>query len=82
MADDQLVTITINADDFDEPKGKISYDRVVQLAFPDFANFPDATYSITYERGGAKKPQGTLTKGASVEIVKGMRFRAKRTGES
>jgi Multiubiquitin len=76
------VKISINTVDHEEPKGKITYDRVVALAYPDFAQFPNATYSIIFERGSAGKPQGTLSKGGSVEIVEGMRFRVKRTGES
>ncbi len=80
--DRKLVEITINAEDFEEPKGKMTYDRVVDLAYPDNANFPQATYSIIFERGASGKPQGTLSKGDQVEIVKGMRFRVKRTGES
>jgi hypothetical protein len=82
MAKDKLVTIAINSRKFEEQKGKISYDRVVELAYPDFAQFPDATYSIVYERGASGHAQGTLSKGGSVEIVEGMRFRVKRTGES
>lgn len=79
---DKTVEIFINTADFHEPKGKITYDRVVALAYPDFTQFPNATYSIMYERGPKNKPEGTLSKGGSVEIVNGMRFRVKRTGES
>jgi hypothetical protein len=82
MKPEHPIEIIINAEDFEEPKGKISYDRVVELAYPDHANFPAATYSIIFERGSSGKPQGTLSKGGSVEIVKGIRFRVKRTGES
>ena len=78
----KTVAIYIDGDPFDEPKGKITYQRVVELAYPDFAQFPNAPYSIVYERGHADKPQGTLSKGGQVEIVEGMRFRVKRTGES
>lgn len=80
--DPKSVKIFIDGDEFSEPRGKITYSRVVELAFPDFAQFPNATYSIVYERGQSDKPQGTLTKGGEVQIVEGMRFRAKRTGES
>ena len=76
------VTIYINTKPYSEPRGKITYDRVVEIAYPDFAQFPQATYSIVYERGHADKPQGTLTKGGQVQIVQDMRFRVKRTGES
>jgi Multiubiquitin len=82
MAKDKLVTIAINSRKFEEVKGKITYDRVVELAYPDHAQFPGATYSIIYERGTSGHAQGTLSKGGSVEIVEGMRFRVKRTGES
>jgi hypothetical protein len=82
MSNEHSVTITINTTDHEEPKGKITYDRVVALAYPDQAQFPNATYSIVYERGSSGNPQGTLSKGGAVEIVKGMRFRVKRTGES
>lgn len=82
MAKEKDVEIIINAMDFEEPKGKITYERVVELAFPDFAQFQNATYSIVYERGSSSHSQGTLSKGGSVQIVKGMVFRAKRTGES
>jgi hypothetical protein len=82
MSNDHLVTIVVNARDVAEPKGKITCDRVVELAYPDYAQFPNATYSIVYERGASGSAQGTLSKGGAVEIVKGMRFRVKRTGES
>jgi hypothetical protein len=78
----KTVTIYIDGDPFTEPRGKIKYERVVELAYPDFEQHPNATYSIVYERGHAEKPQGTLTKGGEVQIVEGMRFRVKRTGES
>lgn len=79
--DAKLIEININTKDFKEPKGSITYDRVIALAFPDFAQFPNATYSIVYDKG-PDSSGGTLSKGGSVKIVKGMRFRAKRTGES
>lgn len=82
MSGEHLIQIVINTKDYEEPKGKITYQRVVELAYPDFARFPNATYSIIYERGASDNPQGVLSKDGSVEIVKGMRFRVKRTGES
>ena len=77
-----VVQMYVNTIEYSEPRGKITYARVVEIAYPDANQFPNATYSIIYERGETNKQQGTLTKGSSVEIVKGMRFRVKRTGES
>lgn len=81
MSPEQLVQIFVNTKPYNEPKGKISYERLVEIAYPDFAQFPNATYSIIYERGQGNA-QDTLSKGGSVEIVKEMSFRVKRTGES
>ena len=76
------VVITVNTTDASEPKGKITYQRVVEIGYPDYAAHPNATYSIVYERGPKANPEGTLSKGGSVVIAEGMRFRVKRTGES
>jgi hypothetical protein len=81
MPTEHKVEIFINTKPFNEPKGKITYTRLVEIAYPDFAEFPNATYSIIYEHGHGNK-QGTVSKGDSIEIVKGMSFRVKRTGES
>lgn len=76
------VTITVNTTDSVEPKGKITYQRIVEIGYPDFAGYPNATYSIMYERGPKANPEGTLSKNWSVVVGEGMRFRVKRTGES
>lgn len=76
------VNITVNTTGSDEPRGRVTYQRVVEIGYPDFAAFPKATYSILYERGPKPNPEGTLSKGGSVVIDEGMRFRVKRTGES
>lgn len=76
------VRITVNTTDSEEPKGKITYNRVVEIGYPDHAAHPNATYSIVYERGPKANPEGTLSKGGAVVIGEGMRFRVKRTGES
>ena len=76
------VRITVNTTDSDEPRGRITYQRVIEIGYPDYAAHPNATYSILYERGPRPNPEGTLSKGGSVLIDEGMRFRVKRTGES
>jgi hypothetical protein len=81
MASEHLVEIFVNTKPYSEPKGKITYTQLVEIAYADFAQFPNATYSIIYEHGQSNE-QGTVSKGDSVEIVKGMSFRVKRTGES
>jgi hypothetical protein len=79
---ENTVRITVNTTDSDEPRGRITYQRVIEIGYPDYAAHPNATYSILYERGPRPNPEGTLSKGGSVVVGEGMRFRVKRTGES
>lgn len=76
------VTIFVNGTPHEEEKNDISYNEVVTLAFPDFAQHPERTYSVIYERGHGNKPDGILSPGGSVKVKDGMRFKVKHTGQS
>ncbi|RZK40900.1 MAG: hypothetical protein EOO90_13090 [Pedobacter sp.] len=76
------VTIIVNAEPHEVEKDEISYNEVVTLAFPDFPQHPERTYSVTYERGQGNKPTGILSPGASVKTKEGMIFKVKHTGQS
>lgn len=76
------VTIFVNGTPHEEEKAEISYSQVVTLAFSDFPQHPERTYSVTYERGQGEKPEGILSPGGSVKIKDGMRFKVKHTGQS
>ncbi len=76
------VTIIINGSQFNVEKDDISYNEVVTLAFPDFPQHPERTYSVTYERGQGNKPAGILSPGGSVKVKNEMIFYVKHTGQS
>lgn len=76
------VTIIVNGTQHEEQKDEISYNEVVTLAFPDFPQHPERTYSVTYERGHGNKPEGILPPGATVKVKDGMIFKVKHTGQS
>lgn len=76
------VTIFVNGTPHGEEKNDISYNEVVTLAFPDYPQHPERTYSLTYERGHGEKPEGILSPGGSVKVKDGMRFTVKHTGQS
>jgi len=61
---------------------EITYAEVVTFSYPDFAQHPDVTYSVTYTRGHGNKPEGILAPGGSVKVKDGMIFRVNRTGQS
>lgn len=83
MAEEKkTVTIVVNGTSHEWPKGKITYAQVVTLAFPDYPQHPEITYSVKYTRGHNDKPEGILAPGASVEIKEGMVFSVSPTGQS
>jgi hypothetical protein len=77
-------TIIVNAQKKQWNEKEISYDQVVQLAFPDPP--PSGvviTYTVEYERGEGHKPEGSLVKGGPPAKVKeGMIFGVTETGRS
>jgi len=80
----KLVTIYIEGQPHDWPKDEtISYEQVVALEVPDFAQHPEITYSVKYTRGHGDKPEGVLNpKGEPVKVKEGMRFSVSPTGQS
>jgi len=78
----KMVTIVVNGTAYEEEKNEITYDEVVTLAFPDFPQHPERTYSVTYERGQGNKPTGILSPGGKVRVKEGMSFKVKHTGQS
>jgi len=76
------VTIIVNGTPFEEEKDEITYDEVVTLAFSDFPQHPERTYTVKYERGHGNKPEGILIPGGTVKVKEGMMFYVKHTGQS
>ena len=76
------VTIIVNGTPHEVEKDEISYDEVVTLAFPDFPQHPERTYSVTYANGHGEKPEGILSPGGKVKVKEGMTFKVKHTGQS
>lgn len=79
---DYKVTIYINSTPFEFTKNRITYEEVVSLAFPDFPQHPERTYSVTYKNGQSDKPEGILSPGASIKVKDGIQFKVKHTGQS
>lgn len=78
----KMVTIIVNGTPYEEEKNEITYEEVVTLAFSDFPQHPERTYSVTYERGQGNKPTGILSPGGKVRVKEGMTFKVKHTGQS
>ena len=80
--DKKLVTIIVEGSPHEWPKGEITYEQVVTLEVPNYAEHPEVTYSVTYKRGHGDKPEGILSRGASVKVKEGMVFNVSETGQS
>jgi hypothetical protein len=79
----KIVTIYVEATPHEWPKDEISYAEVVTLEFPDYAQHPEITYSVKYERGQGNKPAGFLVLGGEpVKVKDGMIFNVSPTGQS
>lgn len=73
MEKSKEVTIYVNTDPHPFNKGKINYEEVVNIAFPnpDYENY---TYKVTYFIKNSNH-EGTLEKGGHpVEVVDGISF--------
>ena len=80
---DKTITIVVDGTPHQVPKDEyITYAAVVTLAYPDYPQHPEITYSVTYTRGHGDKPEGILNPGASVKVKEGMSFCVNRTGQS
>jgi len=73
--------IVVNARPKQVAKRELSFDEVVQLAFPG-AHGPEVRFTVTYEKGPKKNPEGILDEGQSVRIRQEMEFHVKKTNRS
>ena len=48
----------------------VTYDEVVEIAFPGHPTNPDIVFSVTFEKAQSKPHQGTLAQGGKVEVKK------------
>jgi len=76
------VEIIVDGTPHQWPKGKITFEQVVKLEFPDYSPGDGVNYSVKYTKGPRENPEGVLVPGASVEVKEGMVFHVKRTGQS
>lgn len=78
----KLVTIVVNASPHQWPKEEISYAEVVTIAFPEFPQHPELTYSVTFKKGHGNSPEGILAPEGEVKTKEGMVFIVTSTGQS
>lgn len=74
QGNDGTVTIYVNTDPHEVQKGKLSYDQIVRLAYPDRAGDASSFFKVSYRLGQGHSELKSLAEGAEVEAQKGMIF--------
>lgn len=60
----------------------ISYEEIVKLAYGTLSNNSSTIYTVAYSNGPISNPKGTLVRGRSVQIRKGMVFNVSKSDKS
>lgn len=76
------VTIVVDGTPHEVNKGSITYAEIVTLAYADYPQHPEITYSVNYKKGPTPNPEGILSAGGHVVVKDGMVFNVSRTGQS
>lgn len=76
------VTIVVDGSPHGVNKGTSTYAEIVTLAYADYPQHPEITYSVTYKKGPPPNPEGILSVGGHVVVKDGMVFNVSRTGQS
>lgn len=79
---DNNTSIIVNGRKETLKTNEVSFDDLVKAAFPDCDAGKDIYFTVTYEGGDRKNPEGTLSKGSCVEIKDGMIFNVSETDKS
>lgn len=83
MAKDKEITIIVNGTEESVTKETLTFDELVDIAFPGHPTDPNTIFSITFEHAESKPHQGTLSKGGSVTVKKkGTTFDVTQTNRS
>lgn len=73
-------TIIVNGRQREVTGHKLTYQQVVNLAFPDDQPDPNIVYTVAYANPHGK--DGTLAEGQEVQIKEGMVFNVTKTNRS
>ncbi len=78
----KTVNIIINGRPRTVEKERLSFDEIVQLAYPGDPRAETTVFTVGYSKGEENKPNGTLVAGDSVKVKEGMVFNVSRTDRS
>jgi hypothetical protein len=78
----KTITVIVNGREKEVPRGPISFETLVSLAFPLPPAGPNVSFTVTYRKGLDSHPEGSLTQGQSVRAKHGEVFNVRATDKS
>lgn len=75
-------TIVVNAQQKQVTTKELTFDQVVDLAFPGGPRGGNWVFTVTYRKGDGKKTEGTLAVGENVKVKEGTVFNVTATDKS
>lgn len=69
-----LITVYVNTDARQVERGKLTFQQIVQLAYPDKAGNQDILFKVSYRLGKGHSELKTLAEGGDVQAQDGMIF--------
>jgi Multiubiquitin len=67
---EKAFTIVVNATEHTVSNDVLTFDQVVEIAFPGHPTDPNIVFSVTFEKADSKPHQGTLAAGGTVTVKK------------
>lgn len=79
---DKRFDIVVNGTPYAVTSDEVSFDQVVDLAYPDGGRGPLITYTVNFYNGAGRPHEGKLTKGQEAKVGDGTVFNVTRTDRS
>lgn len=80
--DHKSFNIIIDGTPYSVEGDEVTFDDIVNRAYPDGGRGPLITYTVTYYNGGGRIPEGTMGEDDKVKVKDGTVFNVTRTDRS
>ena len=79
---DKKIDIIVNGTSHPVSGDEVSFDQVVDIAYPDGGRGPLITYTVNFYNGAGRPPEGKLIEGQEAKVKDGTVFNVTRTDRS
>ena len=79
---DKQIDIIVNGTPHPVPGDEVSFDQVVDIAYPDGGRGPLITYTVNFYNGAGRPAEGKLIEGQDAKVKDGTVFNVTRTDRS